>query len=51
MSNSSNKTESHAKDAKGTKRSSPPLRLRDLPLHERPQERLEKLGASALSGS
>ncbi|MBC8348773.1 MAG: DNA repair protein RadC [Verrucomicrobia bacterium] len=49
MSNSSNKTESHAKEAKGPKHSSPPLRLRDLPPHERPQERLENLGASALS--
>ena len=27
----------------------PPLRLKDLAVHDRPQERLEKLGPAALS--
>ena len=49
MSNASTKTDSRAKGVKGPKHSSPPLRLRDLPPHERPQERLESLGAGALS--
>jgi DNA repair protein RadC len=32
-----------------SKASYPPLRLKDLAVHDRPQERLEKLGAAALS--
>ena len=49
MSNSCSKPENHSRKPKYPNHSPPPFRLRDLPRHERPQERLENLGASALS--
>jgi DNA repair protein RadC len=49
MSKSDEKFESHAKENKNPGPSTAHLRLRDLPAHERPQERLENLGPGALS--
>ena len=43
------KSESFPEDKGGTNTESTPRRLRDLPPHERPQERLESLGATALA--